>query len=427
MGEPAPRGAVTRHRDAQQRTAAGGWSGGWFDGARMGVTPPPTLSNTARLRVMSLVCNAAVVEYDDDDGERALLVYGGEEDDGRRVDGRSAGAPLCWSATLRRQTGTDAFTSCVLNTPHPSHTPVALSHAKGVRCAASFSSRFVFFGGVDKNGLLCNNIGVASLYTSRSAKKLIWQNLAPGNGAPSPRAYMSFDVEPTTGKMFVFGGFTRPGGGLRHALDAFDNNVYCLEPPADGANLAADAPVPSPLTWSTVQTSGPKPRARGGHFSAVIEGRLLVAGGAADHTGLALNMDIFALGLSGNNAWTKLTITGPAPPSHCGQACTKFRGGILVFGGSSLDDGDKFSCHADFHFAAIDFARSPKAEWSAVHVENGPVAQHGATLAVVGDDVIVFFGSRVNPDFKSSYVAASPNQPWKGTLRQGRPPSPAAA
>jgi hypothetical protein len=148
----------------------------------------------------------------------------------------------------------------------------------------------------------------------------IWEELATGGTAPSPRAEHTAVYEQGSNKMVVFGGYTI---GI-----VVSSETYTLDFTAPTAQ------------WTKETTSGEIP-ARYGHSAVWSDWQMIVFGGK-DGSGELLN-DCWRLE---GSSWIKINVTGDKPPARWqhtavwiqGDPMTMEPGGMLIFGGEDENE-----------------------------------------------------------------------------------------
>jgi len=170
--------------------------------------------------------------------------------------------------------------------------------------------RMLVFGGVSTNVQL-NDVWALSLDDPPT-----WTQLFPAGTPPSTRASHTMVYDPTGDRLIVFGGVHSP---------ARLNDTWAL-------SLSG-----SP-EWTQLVPAGTPPGARYGHRAVYdpARSRMLVFGGFAG----SLKNDVWALSLSGSQAWQQLATTTPAGTSLAPRQETSLvydpvRDRMVVFGGLS--------------------------------------------------------------------------------------------
>ncbi len=275
--------------------------------------------------------------------------------------------------------------------------------------------RMVVFGG--DNGASLNDVWELSLGSMPT-----WARLAPSGTPPSARGLHGAIYEPQRDRMVLFGG--------RGAVPV--NDVWELTfsgelgwhqllptgtPPAPREDLAAVYDetrgrmivfggadlggvynevwalglVGTPA-WTRLMPLGSPPAARGG--AQVIydhaRDRIVVYGGF-DNVFLPLG-DVYALSLSGTPTWTRLLPTGtpPAPRFAGAVVLDAGRDRMLVSGGTDFDlyFGDTF---------ALTFSGATGAAWTTLSATGAPTARsdHKAIYDPLGDRMLFFGGQNL--------------------------------
>ena len=223
--------------------------------------------------------------------------------------------------------------------------------------------RMVMFGGYH-NLSTYNDVWALSLSGSPA-----WSELDPVGSPPAARHDHTAIYDPVRDRMVVFGGYD----------GSFHNDAWAL-------SLAG-----SPA-WGVLAPAGGPPTARFGHTAIYdpARDRMVVFGGVDANSDFDCRIDVWALSLAGNPAWSALAPAG-SPPSGCFGHTAIYdpaRDRMVVFGG-------RFG--AGNGMGALSLAGSPA--WGAFAAAGGPPPTHGGHTAVydpVRDRMVVFGGHDSN-------------------------------
>jgi N-acetylneuraminic acid mutarotase len=190
-----------------------------------------------------------------------------------------------------------------------------------------------------------------------------WTPLAPVGEAPAPRAFAAGAAQPSTRRMFVFGGSTFDVQGTQ--FQPFD-----------------DLWAYSAMTnrWTRLGQAGGGPSARSGSTMWAV-GDLLYIFGGIDATFTTLN-ELWVYDLR-RGSWTLLPATTPAPgPRHVAQAGAFDRiGRLTLYGGEDVDPNTGFVVRDDTW--QFDLARRSWRNVTPVTANIDPPRNYGAA-AIVG-------------------------------------------
>jgi hypothetical protein len=217
--------------------------------------------------------------------------------------------------------------------------------------------RMVAFGGM--SGTRRNDVWVLPLSSATG-----WHQLLVGGTPPSARDGHTAVHDPVNDRMVVFGGFDT---GHR-------NDVWVLS--------FAGAP-----TWLQVFPAGSPPTPRVGHAAVYdsLRQRMLVIGGVDDGI---YNNEVWELSLSGEPAWSQLTIQGsPSPRAYHSAIYDPDGDRIVMFGGGDALPG------VSAETWALSLAGTPT--WSLM-APSGPQPlarrKHGAVHDPVRQRMLLFGG-----------------------------------
>jgi N-acetylneuraminic acid mutarotase len=197
-----------------------------------------------------------------------------------------------------------------------------------------------------------------------------WTRLSPAGDNPPPRAFAASAAQPSTQRLFVFGG------------SVFDVQGTQFQPLDDlwAYSVAANR-------WSRLGSSTPGPSARSGSTMWAVDDRLYLFGGI-DATFTTLNeMWVYNLRRA---AWTRVPDSAPAPPPrHVAQAGTIDRlGRLTLYGGEGLDPEVGFVVRGDTW--QFDLARQSWREVTPAATVD-PARNYGAA-AIVGSALYLHGG-----------------------------------
>lgn len=282
--------------------------------------------------------------------------------------------------------GTDMVRVMTLNGyPYPWALFSAAGTPPAIRTGASLTydsahDRLILFGGMTPLGHSLNDVWSLNLAGSPT-----WTKLATTGPGPDPRSNFGACYDPTSGKLFVFGGLDSLG-------DDETNDLYALN-----LNLATPA-------WTKPVQSGTVPFSRAGSPLAVdpAGNRLYLFGGSA-FGGEDLN-DEYELDLA-TFTWSSNPMSGVIPDLRSNHVCVWDRNDhqLLVWGGSAADDS----------LRAMDAATRT---WRSLNWFIGPPTRSGPSLGVFDwqwNRLVVLAGSR-NAD-AYTYYKLNPTGFWYGT------------
>jgi hypothetical protein len=192
-----------------------------------------------------------------------------------------------------------------------------------------------------------------------------WTRLSPSGTPPGERSLHSAVYDPVRRQMFVFGGndgsgsdvwvlslrgdlawsHLFPSGGLGTLPPGREEHTAIVDPIRDqmvvfggtSSNAVWALSLGESPTWSQLAVAGTAPVARLGHTAIYDPAgqRMVMFGGGAWDPPYSLDGDLWTLSLAGTPTWTRLSVTGPAPPARAGHVAVydPLRRRMLVFGG----------------------------------------------------------------------------------------------
>ncbi|RLN97232.1 hypothetical protein BBJ28_00007148 [Nothophytophthora sp. Chile5] len=175
---------------------------------------------------------------------------------------------------------------------------------------------------------------------------------------------------------------------------------------------------PGNSTQSAVEATGNVPPERWGHTATKIsEERVVVYGGADDEERTLGDLHLFDLK---TRRWTAPINCDTIPRTWHDTVYLDSKHLLLVFGGERYaDDDGKFDILSDIMVLDTEcFLWYPPAIRG-----TAPVARSGHTCTVIGNDVVVFGGSRGRNRQSSLYILDSDEWEWKTVKVEGKPPS----
>jgi hypothetical protein len=184
-----------------------------------------------------------------------------------------------------------------------------------------------------------------------------------------------------------------------------------VQPPAPRATTTTTT------TWSVVATTGAQPGERWGHTAtAIAENRVVVYGGADDdETTLG---DLHVLDLA-TRAWSTPLNCESIPRTWHDAVHLATKHLLLVFGGERSTANDQLDVLSDIMVLDTQcFLWYPPAVSG-----TPPTARSGHACTVVGNDVVVFGGSRGRSRQSAVHVLDSDAWHWKQVKVEGKPPS----
>lgn len=279
-----------------------------------------------------------------------------------------------------------------------------------------------------------------------------WTRILPAGVAPTRRTLASMAYDPAGDRLVLFGGFQdlRP---LAAIGEPAARDVWAMS--------LGDAPA-----WTELHPGGAVVPGLFECASAFdpVRRRLLVFGGDDSSATPRLSRDVWALTLGGAIAWTRLATSDPGPMGTAGMSASydSMRDRIVVFGGqrsetwalaldgglgwTPLEPGDGFGPGGRYaHSTVYDPARrsvllfggafyddggghhartyrfddlwrltfEPRPEWAPVPRDSAPPPRWGqsAVLDPVADRLVVFGGTKTNPD-DNGPVEVAANDLW---------------
>ena len=167
----------------------------------------------------------------------------------------------------------------------------------------------------------------AALDNTIDAQSPAWTSVGP-----IPRFFHNTVLDPSTGKLIVFGGNDLPATGVPSLPWGSLNDVW-----RSNANLR----------WTLVKTKGTPPSPRSGQSAVYdpVTNRMIVFGGQLSYTFSSYN-DLWVLtnanGVGGAEKWIQLTPTGtlPRPRFVHGAAYDQANNRLIVFGGDDCSSNN---------------------------------------------------------------------------------------
>jgi hypothetical protein len=334
-----------------------------------------------------------------------MVVFGGTADGYRLVS-------EIWALTL---SSTPVWTN--LTTPDTPPGP-RWGHAA---VFDALHERMLVFGGYDQQLGFLNDAWMLSL-----AGKTDWRRLQPSGVAPSPRVGSAAIYDPVRDRMLVSGG--------EGSYEGFSNELWALslsgEPAWSQITTAGEAPQPradhsaiydaandrmvvyggvctsdylgdvwalalsAQPTWTRLTPLGASPGVRFEHSAIYdpVRERMVIFGGLRYMYFLG---DTWALSLGTDPVWTQITPSGMSPAVRAGHRAIydSARDRMVVSGGFSYSSGSNPSTET----WALDFQRS---EWTLLQPAGSPPAMemHSVAYDPAGDRMLVFGGPGVSSD-----------------------------
>ncbi|TMW67100.1 hypothetical protein Poli38472_012216 [Pythium oligandrum] len=170
-------------------------------------------------------------------------------------------------------------------------------------------------------------------------------------------------------------------------------------------------------SWSLVDVKGTPPVERWGHTATRIsENRVVVYGGADDDESTLGDLFVYDLN---KNEWSRPLNCESIPRTWHDSVYLESKRLMLVFGGERNMGGDQMDVLSDIMVLDTDcFLWYPPAISGVA-----PIARSGHTCTVVGNDIVVFGGSRGRSRQSSVHVLDSENWNWKTVKIEGKPPT----